>query len=145
INATARSEQVSAAQEVAHDREAFGHRLHTDLFVSAVGKIGIAGAEVDRIEAVSGELSNRRPRLLGLEGQVTGATQPLQQRVLGGNRRGGRVALDAQLPRGPDKLAQPGLRLNLRAVSAVSEVQPTYDSIRDHVVRDPASYLGHAQ
>ncbi len=76
----------SAACEALQGLVAADERVDRDLLVAPVRVLRVAGAEVHRVDAGGGELRDRRPGLLGLDGEVARRDEPLHEVVLRGDR-----------------------------------------------------------
>jgi GTP-binding protein HflX len=107
-----------------------------DLLVLPVRVRRRSRAVVDRVDALLGELRDRRPRLLRGDLRHERA-QALHERVREGGGSRGRVVEDVQLS-GRDELAQPRFGLVTRASGCVAEVELHRGSGRNDVGGDAA-------
>ena len=86
-----------------------------DALVAAVRVPRRAGAEVDRVEPLAGELRDGRPGLLRLEREIAGLAEPLHERRVGRDVRRRRVRGDLEIARRPARAGAapppPGVRL----------------------------------
>jgi GTPase len=102
-----------------------------------------AGAVVDPVDALLGELRDGRPRLLRRDVWHQSA-QPLDERVGKRRRRRGRGVEDVQLAV-RDKFAQTRLRLVTRAARRIAEVELSRGERRHDVLRDSALDVNRTQ
>ena len=120
-------------------------RRDLDALVLRVRVARRAGAEVHGVEPLRRELGDRSPRLLRLEREAAGFAQRLHERRACGDARRRRVAEQLQLACAVHELAQARLGLLRSAVRRVTEVERRRRRRGDHVGRDAAVDLGHAQ
>jgi GTPase len=103
----------------------------------------VAGAEVDRVDAVGAEVGHVRPGLLGLDAARACCEQAPDERIAGGDGSGRRVAGDLDLGPSADEPAQVCLGLARLAVGRVAKADGRGRAIGDHVVGRAGREAGH--
>ena len=108
-----------------------------DELVPAMCTIGVARAEVDRIDVARREIGDIRPGLLRLDPTCPGTHERLDERVRQDDLSWWRVTGDLDLGSSADKLFEVGTGTRRRAIGRIAEADGCHCHIRNHVVRDP--------